>query len=479
MASKTTLNAKNLEALGAEKLAELLIEISTGSAAHKRRLRMELAGNSSSAELAREVRKRLSSISRAKSWIDWKKIKAVKADLENQRKIIVDTIAPVDPNEAFDLLWHFMSLAVSIFERSDDGNGLLIASFHQAAEDFGRIADLANVDAALLVDKIFTALQGNGYGQYDRLIISMTSALGRDGLILLKQRFEKWSIEPSAKIPEEDQVIVGWSSRGPVYEHQVYTDSKSLTVQVALQEIADALGDVDLYIAQQPESSRQFPAVSAKIATRLLAAGRVNEALEVLDVTQLDGRHEIPSEWQQVRADVLETLGRVEEAQRFRWECFEQSLNGEQLRAFLRRLPDFDDIEAEEKAFGYVQEIPDANRALAFLLNYPSLSEAAKLVLRRSGELDGDHYVLMSQAAEVLTGKHPLAATVILRSMIEFTLKYARSTRYKHAARHLVECGSLVRYIDDFGTISTHDSYVADLRKVHGRKHGFWTLVDN
>ena len=168
----------------------------------------------------------------------------------------------------------------------------------------------------------------------------------------------------------------------------------------------------------------------------------------------------------------------MEEAQKFRWECFEQSLNIELLKAFLRRLPDFDDIEAEEKAFAYVQEIPDANRALEFLLHYPSFSEASKLVLCRGVELDGDRYVLMSQAAEVLTGKHPLAAMVILRSMIEFTLKYARSTRYKHAARHLVECGSLVRYIDDFGTISRHDSYVADLRKVHGRKHGFWTLVD-
>ncbi|SBW14717.1 hypothetical protein BR10RB9215_C11555 [Brucella sp. 10RB9215] len=34
MASKTTLNAKNLEALGAKRLAELLIEISTGNANH-------------------------------------------------------------------------------------------------------------------------------------------------------------------------------------------------------------------------------------------------------------------------------------------------------------------------------------------------------------------------------------------------------------------------------------------------------------
>ena len=38
MASKKTLNAKNLEALGAGRLAELLIEISTGNAVAKTKI---------------------------------------------------------------------------------------------------------------------------------------------------------------------------------------------------------------------------------------------------------------------------------------------------------------------------------------------------------------------------------------------------------------------------------------------------------
>ncbi len=126
MASKTTLNAKNLEALGAKRLAELLIEISTGNANHKRLLRMELVGNSSGAELAREVRKRLGSIGRSKSWIDWQNAKSVRADLEAQRKSIAEKIAPTDPNEAFELIWQFLSLADPIFERSCDGSGALI-----------------------------------------------------------------------------------------------------------------------------------------------------------------------------------------------------------------------------------------------------------------------------------------------------------------------------------------------------------------
>ena len=47
---------------GAERLAELLIEISTGSAVAKRRLRLELAGAQSPKEAGREVAKRLTSI---------------------------------------------------------------------------------------------------------------------------------------------------------------------------------------------------------------------------------------------------------------------------------------------------------------------------------------------------------------------------------------------------------------------------------
>ena len=77
VAKKTTLNAKNLEALGVERLAELLIEISTGDAAAKRRLRMELAGAGSPGELAKEIPKRLTSIARSQSFIDWRSVRAI------------------------------------------------------------------------------------------------------------------------------------------------------------------------------------------------------------------------------------------------------------------------------------------------------------------------------------------------------------------------------------------------------------------
>jgi hypothetical protein len=59
-----TLNAGNLEALGAARLAELLMEVSDGNAAAKRRLRLAMAGAESPVEVAKQVRKRLATIAR-------------------------------------------------------------------------------------------------------------------------------------------------------------------------------------------------------------------------------------------------------------------------------------------------------------------------------------------------------------------------------------------------------------------------------
>lgn len=478
MASKTTLNAKNLEALGTARLAELLIEISTGSAANKRRLRLELAGNHGSAEVAREVRKRLVSIARARTFINWRKVKALKKDLETQRTTIVDTLAPEDPAEAFELVWQFLALGDPIFARSDDGSGSLIDSFHQACTDAGVIAKLARMNTDVLADKIFAALQDNGYGQYDRLITAMVPALGKDGLEQLRTLFVQWSSEPLETLAQHDREVVGWSSKGPVYEDEIYGNHRELTVRIALQEIADALGDVDAYIAQQPENTRKAPRVAADIANRLLAAGRADEALVVLDRVDTRDRHDVPVEWQLARVKTLEALERSDEAQAYRWSCFEQSLNDQHLRDFLRRLPDFDDMEAEERAMNYAQAFPDANLALAFFLRWPSLEEAAKLVTARQAELNGDLYELMSSAAEALQEKHPLPATILLRSMIDFTLERARSSRYKHAARHLAECGALAPHIDDYGSAESHDAYVARLKYRHGKKRGFWKFLD-
>lgn len=56
------------------------------------------------------------------------------AQINTQRKSIVEKIAPNDPQEAFELIWQFLSLADSIFERSHDSSGMLIEGFMSRAK---------------------------------------------------------------------------------------------------------------------------------------------------------------------------------------------------------------------------------------------------------------------------------------------------------------------------------------------------------
>ena len=98
-------------------------------------------------------------------------------------------------------------------------------------------------------------------------------------------------------------------------------------------------------------------------------------------------------------------------------------------------------------------------------------------MLQRSDGLDGDHYEILTPAADALASKYPLAATLVLRAMIDFTLGSNRSSRYRHAARHLLDCSSLESAITEFGRFEPHDVYEARLRREHRRKSSFWSLI--
>lgn len=477
MASKSTLNAKNLEALGTERLAQLLIEISTGDAAAKRKLRLALAGAEGPREAAREITKRLTSIARARTFVNWQNRKALVKDLQTQRSAIMEQIAPHDPGEALALLWRFMGLATPVFERCDDSSGTVIDIFHQACADLDEVAKAAGAAPEALARQVLDALQNNGFGQYDGLIGIIAPALGPEGVAHLKTLVEELGRTPVPVPPKSEWQAVGWGSGGTRYAHEMEERARQSTVEMALKDIADVQGDVDGFIAQYDPKTRKVPKIAAEIAQRLLAAGRAGDALGFIERAEVDQARWIPPEWQDARLAVLEALDRKDEAQAFRWACFEHDLSGEHLRAYLKRLPDFEDIGAEERAMAHAMAYPSLLHALLFFLDWPALDRAAELLEARHDEIDGDHYEYLAPAAEALSERHPLAATLVLRAMIDFTLTRSRAKRYRYAAEHLVSCARLARDIPDFGAFETHDAYVARLKEDHGRKFGFWSLT--
>jgi hypothetical protein len=192
MTSKKTLTLENLIPLGAPRLAELLLEISEGDAATKRRLRLELASVLDPKDAAKEIKKRITTIGRSKTGVyEWDKVRALAHDLEAQRRGIETMIAPTAPSEALDLLWDMLAISPSVYARCDDSNGEVQSVMADVFETINTVVANAKINPKSIADKVAALLkQPDEYAAYHNIIPKLTPALGRDGLQALRAVIE-------------------------------------------------------------------------------------------------------------------------------------------------------------------------------------------------------------------------------------------------------------------------------------------------
>jgi hypothetical protein len=136
-------------------------------------------------------------------------------------------------------------------------------------------------------------------------------------------------------------------------------------------------------------------------------------------------------------------------------------------------LPDFDDVEAEDRAMAHALGHPDRNLALSFLMGWPNLHMANRLVRAHHLELSGRDYGRLRPAAEALAEKYPAAATLLHRVLAEDVLQRASSRQYQYAAGDVLACASLASLLPDELGLESHAAFMARLRREHPRKTGF------
>lgn len=444
MAAKRTLNAKNLETLGAPTLAALLIEVSSGNAVIQRRLRLALASAAGADSAAQEVRKRLAAIARATTFVDSAKRKALLVDLEAQQQAICGPIASADPALAVQLQVRLLELSEGVLDRCSDSTGAVIGLFQRGVNALVNLASTAGLSAATLADHAADLLQENGYGQFDGLIPALAPVLGDAGL---------------------EQLQEALLERGAVD-------------RLVMEQLAQGRGDLDGYLALFAATELSWPHTAATVAGQLLAGGRAGQALAVLDRAAQSAQIMHAEAWHATRIAVLEALGRSEDAQRHRWDVFTHTLAIPLLRDYLNRLDDFADVDAEERALAVVERHPLPLAALRFLVFWPALPRAARYVIAHCHDWDGDAYAIYEPAAERLSADHPLAATLLLRAMVVFALSRGRSKRYRYAAEHLRHCELLDAHIDDWQGFESHASFVGRLREAFAQTRSFWRHLE-
>jgi hypothetical protein len=444
MAAKRALNAKNLEALGAAALAELLIEVSVGHAVIQRRLRLALAAADGAENAAREVRKRLAAIARSTTFIDSTKRKALVADLEAQQQAISGPIATADPAVAVELQVRLLELGEGVLDRCADSTGAVIGLFMRGVDALASLAGAAGLSTGALVEHAADLLQENGYGQFEGLIPTLAPLLGEAGLLWLQEALlERGGID-----------------------------------RPTMEQLAQERGDLDGYLELFEPSQLTWPDTAAEVAGHLLRGGRAEQALAVLDRAAKSTQIMQAEAWHTTRIAVLDALSRSEDAQQHRWLVFGKTLSIPLLRDYLQKLDDFADVEAEERALAVAEHHPEPLVALHFLVSWPSLGRAARYAIAHCRHWDGEAYGIYEPAAERLCADHPLAATLLLRVMVVFALSSGRSKRYRYAAEHLRQCERLEARIDDWQGFLSHATFAGRLRETFGQRWSFWQLAE-
>ncbi len=411
-ASLKKVTAENLAGLGAERLAEILVGVADARPELKRRLRMELAAAQGVEHLTVEIDKRLASLQKSQSKISWRQRPSFVADLDVLRILIVGRLAGLDRAVALNRLWVFMSLARALDARLRDKHGELAAVFAQAASDIGAL--LREGDQTRAADDFVEALVLDPHAWAEWLPAVLEGAppeLAHDALRLMSER---------------RGAVPGWVR--------------------LVRRLADAANDVDAFKSTYSREALQTPSIAADVAQRLLAAGRVDEAGRLLQAAappKTNGKTAggkagaaLDFDWETAWISYLDLSGKAEAAQAARWSSFERTLSVDRAKAFTSRLMNFEDVEAESRAFDYVAKHPDLQRALQFLMDWPALPEAGRLIQTRPGDVS-----ISAEQAELwaarLRLRQPTAAHLLLRKAAATAFRrrdYATSDRLTREA---------------------------------------------
>jgi hypothetical protein len=386
----------------------------------------------------------------------WKLARPIAADLEPVLSALDQLIERGQAAAAEKVLRRFVEAAEKGFDHVDDSYGYLGPLCQEAVTLWGKAwAKIEPRDPATLAKLVYDGVRDNGYAIRDHMIRDFTLALGRDGLLALKEAF---LAEHQANLV--DKGLDDWKRHEPLRH---------------LTDVADALGDVDMYIDAQRQCGVE-DVYALPIARRLLDGGRPSEALKYLDRADPSRSHfhGEKDDYTMLRCKILQSLGRDGEARDTLWQEFRRGLSTASLDRLLALTPKDKQQAIIDEAIAVAGTHPDKLTAATFLLARGHADRAAAMVDAYPDKFDGRYYDSLLSLAEALQKDFPASAWVLYRSLLLSILEEKRSKAYHHAADYLAIAGELATRA---GLRGKHQALLAQLQAQHGRKYGFWDLV--
>lgn len=442
--ARKVLSEANLAALGAGRLAAVLLE--TAGPALKRRLRMELAAEVGAADLAFELDKRLVALETSKTRVSWRKRAELIAELQTLERMIFERLGGLEPSLAFHRLVAWFDLYPSLSRRVQDPKGELSLAFDGATTD---LATLASTVGPIVAGPVLSEALSTRLSEWASWIGRGASALSPELARRLLADLAQGKPRPTGRLA------------------------------LVVRKLADRAGDLDAWVLAIPDADRSKPETGAEIARRLAEAHRPAEARAALEASRAAapasrwgrGKAAIPApqpeSWHAAEIAVLDAEGDGKAADLARWSLFERTLSEDVLKSLLAKLPDFEDVLALDRAFGIASAYVDPMRGLAFLMSWPAHREAAEMILARRTELRGSHNDVPLWASR-LASRYPDAALLLVRERARALMRLGAGGD-DEVQGLLGEAEALATHAVD-PDIPSHEAFLAGLRPSLTRK---------
>ena len=112
----------------------------------------------------------------------------------------------------------------------------------------------------------------------------------------------------------------------------------------------------------------------------------------------------------------------------------------------------------------------------AFLIAIGKIDEAEAYLLKRTDQLDGNHYGSLLSLAETMESENRhLTASLIFRSLLISILERGYTKAYPHGIRYLKKLDTLSASINNWKNFNNHEAFKAQIIQAHGRKRSFWS----
>ena len=433
-----------LVALGAEKLADLLIDLSAESDFVNHAVDRAVASPSKNkASFLRRLREMPN-----RPYIPWK----YSAKFGRELSDLLEDLKQGEPSpeEGFDLICAFFRADEVIFECSDDSSGHIGDVFRgEAIELFSQYAEGLK-DRKYLLKTLIDLVDDDGYGVRGYLIENchkfLTETEMRDlyGLVEIKAR-------------EDKREYNSWESD--------------------LRTLAKLLRDASLFEQLTKDRFKGEPHGRAlvEIAEVYVKAGDLAKAQSLLDLVP-DSDSFSSHDKRDLQKKIHRQNGDTEKLRLHLEAEFEAYYSDHTLKELLSVAGEEQREPICRKAIDTILRRQEwSSSDVEFLIYCDAIDEAEELIFRYSDTIDGDYYSSILPIAEAMVDRGRLtAASVLYRALIDSILRRAKSKYYHHAVNYLEKLEAIGKSVSDWRPIDSHDVYLEKLKRDHRNKSSFW-----